>query len=361
MGDGTGVEIHDEIDAMAEHPSGIDVQPPAKSRDVARLAGVSPATVSRAFNTPDLLDPQTLSRVRDAASRLEYRPQGVARSLRSRRSLLIGVVIPSLRNTYFAETVERVQALLADRGYTVLIASSRYDPVAEMAAVKAMAAQGVDALLLVGRPLDANARPTATRLGVPTLRAWAWLQDPPCIGFDHDAAMREVTRHLLSLGHRRFALVVPFQALHDRYRSRQAAVQDALAEAGLPLAPAAVVDDGGFGLADGRQALRTLHSRGQRPTAVICSNDLLAAGVVMQAQAQGLVVPGDLSVSGYNDLESATAMEPALTTVSTPMTEHAARVVDALLALARGQAVGPFSPLPSQLMVRASTGRAPRD
>jgi len=92
-----------------------DVQPPAKSGDVARLAGVSPATVSRAFNAPHLLDQQTLARVRDAAARLEYRPQGVARSLRSRRSLLVGVLIPSLRNTYFAQTVERVQALLAER------------------------------------------------------------------------------------------------------------------------------------------------------------------------------------------------------------------------------------------------------
>ena len=336
-----------------------DVRPPAKSGDVARLAGVSPATVSRAFNAPHLLDQQTLARVRDAAARLEYRPQGVARSLRSRRSLLIGVLIPSLRNTYFAQTVERVQALLAERGYTVLIASSRYDPAAEMAAVKAMAAQGVDALLLVGRPLDAMSRPTATRLGLPSLRAWAWLEEPPCIGFDHDAALRVVTQHLLSLGHRHFALVAPFRALHDPLRSRLTAVREALAEAGLALPPAAVVDDGGFGLADGRQALRVLHARGQTPTAVICSNDLLAAGVVLQAQAQGLAVPKDLSVSGYNDLDIATALDPALTTVATPMTDHATRVVAALLDLAQGRDVGTLTPLPTRLVVRGSTGPAP--
>lgn len=121
----------------------------ATAADVARLAGVSPATVSRAFNAPALLDPQTLERVRQAAARLEYRPHGVARSLRSRRSLIIGVLIPSLQNTYFAETVERVQALLAERGYTVVIASSHYDPEAEHAAVRAMTRQGVDAVLLV--------------------------------------------------------------------------------------------------------------------------------------------------------------------------------------------------------------------
>lgn len=336
-----------------------DVRPPAKSGDVARLAGVSPATVSRAFNAPHLLDQQTLARVRDAAARLEYRPQGVARSLRSRRSLLIGVVIPSLRNTYFAETVERVQALLADRGYTVLIASSRYDPAAELAAVKAMAAQAVDALLLVGRPLDSTSRLTATRLRLPTLRAWAWLDEPPCIGFDHDAALRTMTQHLLALGHRRFALVAPFRTLQDPFRSRQTAVRDALAESGLALSPAAVVDDGGFGLADGRQALRVLHARGQVPTAVICSNDLLAAGVVLQARAQGISVPVELSVSGYNDLDIATSLDPALTTVATPMTDHATRVVEALLSLAQGQEVGPFGPLPTRLVVRGSTGPAP--
>lgn len=332
----------------------------AKAADVARLAGVSPATVSRAFNAPQLLDDQTLARVRDAASRLEYRPQGLARSLRSRRSLVIGVLIPSLRNTYFAEMVERVQALLAEHGYTVLIASSRYEASAELAAVKAMAAQGVDALLLVGRPLDVQSRPAAERLGVPTLRAWAWLDEPPCIGFDHDAALREVVRHLLALGHRRFALVAPFQALHDRLRSRQTAVRDALAEAGVALPAGAVVDDVGFGAADGRAALRTLRQRGVRPTAVVCSNDLLAVGVVLQAQADGLVVPRDLSVSGYNDLDLAAAFEPPLTTVATPIADHASRLADALLALARGERVDAGAPLPTRLVVRGSTGPAPR-
>lgn len=331
----------------------------ATAADVARLAGVSPATVSRAFNAPALLDPQTLERVRQAAARLEYRPHGVARSLRSRRSLIIGVLIPSLQNTYFAETVERVQALLAERGYTVVIASSHYDPEAEHAAVRAMTRQGVDAVLLVGRPLDDRTRGLLQQFGIPGLRCWVWMDEPPCVGFDHDAALRQVAVHLLSLGHRRFALVVPFIALRDRLRSRQSAIRDALADAGVALPAAAVVDDQGFGLPGGRAALQELTRRGEVPTAVVCSNDLIAAGVILQARAQGLRVPVDLSVTGYNDLDLASAFEPPITTVATPMAEHASRVVDALMALLEGEMPAPDGPLVTQLVVRGSTGPAP--
>lgn len=328
--------------------------------DVGRLAGVSPATVSRAFNSPALLDAQTLARVRNAATRLEYRPHGLARSLRSRRSLVMGVLIPSLTNTYFAEMVERVQALLAERGYTTLIASSHYDAEAELAAVKAMAAQRVDALLRVGRDLHAQTHPTLQRLGIPCLRAWVCDGEPPCIGFDHDAAMRELTRHLLALGHRRFALVAPFVALHDARRSRLAAVREALADAGVALPAAAVVDDRGFGIAGGRAALLELRERAVAATAVICSNDAIAAGVVLQAQALGLHVPRDLSVTGYNDIDLAAAFEPPLTSVATPMAEHAAQVVEALLALADGRMPDTPAALPTRLVPRGSSGKAPR-
>jgi LacI family transcriptional regulator len=331
----------------------------AKATDVARLAGVSPATVSRAFNAPNLLDEQTLQRVRNAAAKLDYRPQGLARSLRGRRSLVIGVLIPSLRNAYFAETVEQIQALLAARGYTVLIASSHYDADAEVAAVKAMASHGVDALLMVGRPMTPASRWRAGALGIPTLRAWIWPDEPPCIGFDHDAAMRDVARHLLQLGHRRFALVIPFVALRDEGRSRLSAIREALADAGVVLPSAAVVDDLGFGIAAGRNALQVLRQRGVEASAVICSNDQLAAGVILQARALGLDVPRDLSVTGYNDTELGATFEPPITTVSTPMADHATQVVEALLAMAAGASPAASAALPTSLVVRASTGPAP--
>lgn len=327
--------------------------------DVARLAGVSPATVSRAFNSPALLEARTLERVRQAAARLDYRPQGLARSLRSRRSLVVGILIPSLRNTYFAETVERVQALLAERGYTVLIASSRYDGTTETAAAKAMASQGVDALLLVGRPLAPATALALQAQGVPVLRAWVWSADQPCVGFDHDEAMRQLVRHLLALGHRRFALVAPFVALQDLQRSRETAVRQALADAALALPAAAVIDRFGFGMADGRAAWAELTRRGQAPTAVICSNDQLAAGVILQARGAGLRVPQDLSVSGYNDQDLAAAFDPPITSVATPAAEHAARVVEALASMMAGVPAGAEAPLPTRLVPRASTGPAP--
>lgn len=344
----------DETDSRAPQA------PAATSAAVARLAAVSKATVSRAFNSPQLLDRSTLERVRDAARQLDYRPNGLARSLRSRRSLVVGVLIPSLNNAYFAETVERVQVLLSGRGYTTVIASSRYEPAAELAAAESMAAQGVDAMLLVGRGLNPQTRPALARRSVPNLRCWVWPDEPPCVGFDHPRALAEVTRHLLALGHRRFAVVSPFVALHDVQRSRLAAIRDTLAEAGIALPAAAVIDHLGFGIEAGRAALAALRGLAPAPTAVICSNDHLAAGVILQARAQGLRVPQDLSVTGYNDLEIARAFEPAITTVETPMHDHAQATFEALMTLVEGRELTAVAALPTRLVPRHSSGPAPQ-
>jgi LacI family transcriptional regulator len=328
---------------------------PASVVDVARLAGVSLATVSRAFNSPERVGPATLERVREAARRLDYLPYGVARSLRRRRSMVVGMVIPSLSNTYFAGTVDRVQALLAQHGYTMLLASSNYDPKAELDSVRAMVAQGVDGLVMLGRPVSPESSALLERLGVPHLRCWVATPGEASVGFDHDRAMHQVARHLVALGHRRFAAVIPFRALRDTGRSRLAAIRDALALDGIALPADCVIDDGGLGIASGREALRAIRTRAPRATAVICSNDHLAAGVILECRALGVSVPGDLSVTGYNDLEIASAFIPSITSVRTPVDAHAAKVAEALLAaLASGEAPRSLV-LDTEIVAREST------
>ena len=327
--------------------------------DVAALAGVSLATVSRAFNTPDRVESGTLARVRAAAAKLAYQPYGLARSLRRRRSMVVGVLIPSLSNTYFAGTVDLLQALLARQGYTTLLACSNYDPDTERDALRAMVAQGVDAVVAVGRAVGAAGPQVLEGAGVPHLRCWSSAPDEPSIGFDHGAAMAGVASHLLAQGHRRFARVAPFQRLRDATRERLTAVREALAEAGVALPAAAVVDDGGLGIASGRVAWRVLRERGIPATAVLCSNDNLAAGVILECQDSGLQVPRDLSVSGYNDLEIAAAFRPPITTVRTPVDRHAASVAEALLAMLQHGAPAPQLRLQTELVLRASTGPAP--
>lgn len=340
--------------------SGASARRPVPSvSEVARLAGVSPATVSRAFNNPSLLGVETLARVQRAAQQLGYQPYGLARSLRRRRSMVVGIVMPSLRYAYYAGTLERLQSLLAQGGYTVLLISANHQAQAELDGVRALMAQGVDAVVLFGRPLHDESAPLLASRGVPHLRCWSALPDEASVAFDHEAAIADVMQHLVALGHRRFAAVFPFKALGDRLRGRLAAIRDTLATHGLALHPQALVDDGGLDALAGREALRTLRARGQHATAVVCSNDLIAAGVILEAQALGLRVPSDLSVTGYNDSSLARAFEPAITSVDTPVELHAREVARVLLAALRDGEPVPCLRLPTQLRVRASSGPAP--
>ena len=295
--------------------------PPSVS-DVARLANVSPATVSRAFNSPQLVGPETLERIQIAANQLGYQPYGLARSLRSRRSMVIGIVMPSLRYSFYAGTLEFLQSLLAREGYTLVLCSANNDPQLELEGVKAMMAQGVDGVILFGRPLNDESTPLLTRRGLPFLRCWSALPQEPSVAFDHGLAMKSVVEHLVSLGHKKFAVVIPFIALRDRFRGRLEAIRDGLAENGLALSNQEVVDDGGLDAASGRSAYQTLLQRGVNATAIICSNDLIAAGVILECQAKGLRVSQDISVTGYNDSELASAFEPPITSVDTPLEIH---------------------------------------
>ena len=329
--------------------------PPSVS-DVARLAEVSPATVSRAFNTPALLEARTLERVQRAANQLGYQPYGLARSLRRRRSMVVGIVMPSLRYAYFAGTLELLQSLLAREGYTLLLSSANHDPQTELDGVRAMMAQGVDGVILFGRPLHDESAPLLARRGLPHVRCWAAMPDEPSVAFDHGAAMTHVVEHLVALGHRQFAVVMPFLALGDRFRGRLTAIREALAHHGLAIANSAIVDDGGLDAAAGRLAYQALQDRRIKATAVICSNDLIAAGVILACRAAGQHVPGDVSVTGYNDSGLAGAFEPAITSVDTPVDLHAQEVARVMLAALRDGAPIPVIRLPTHLRVRGSTG-----
>ena len=168
--------------------------------------------------------------------------------------------------------------------------------------------------------------------------------------------MRDVTEHLLDLGHRNFAVVAPFARTNDRRRDRLRTIHDALAARGVSAADCLLVDDVGFGVQDGRRALARILEQAPRTTAVLCANDNIAAGVIIECRARGLRVPEDVSVTGYNDLEIAAAFDPAITTVGTPFEPVATGVVDYLLARMKGETPALPTILPTKLVVRASSG-----
>ena len=332
----------------------------ASVQEVARRAGVSPATVSRAFNSPHQLNPDTLKRVTEVAQALRYQPNGVARSLRRNRSMAIGAVIPSFRHGYFGSTVEGLQAGCRKAGYSLLIATSDYDEKQELDAVHAMIRQGVDGLVLVGLQRDPELEALLEQGGIPYIVTWSYSQDVPCIGFDHQKAMERVTRHLLDLGHERFAVIMAFLRVSDRERDRLAGIAAALAARGVPLPGDRILFAGGSGLQDGRNALRAVLQQHPDTTAVICANDLLAAGAIMECRSRGIAVPERLSITGYSDLELASAMEPGITTIRTPAEKLGHMAAEWLAHKLAGEPVMASCELETELIIRGSTGPAAR-
>lgn len=328
----------------------------AKLSDVAELARVSTATVSRALTCPDKVKPATAARIRQAVQALGYVAHGAARALASRRTHTIGAVIPTLDNSIFANTAHALQKTLDDAGYTLLLASHEFDAEVEARVTRALIERGVDGLVLLG----ATHHPSVLRMldtqQVPYVLTWALDASGrhPCVGFDNRAAAIRVARHLLDLGHREFAMITGVTAGNERAFERLEGVRLALAARGLAFAPGRVVEKP-YTLSAGRDGLREVLRAAPRPTAVICGNDVLAIGALAECHAQGLAVPREISVTGFDDLEMASVVTPALTTVHFPTADLGSYAGQHLLARLAGQPFELRTELPVELIVRAST------
>jgi LacI family transcriptional regulator len=328
---------------------------PSRLTEVAKLAAVSPATVSRAFNAPHLLTAKTLARVSAAAKTLDYLPDGLARSLRRNRSMVIGAVMPSLRHAYFATTVEALRSEIAEKGYTLLLGAARHDARAELAAVRSMIRLGVDGFVLAGRRHDPELLPLLRARDKPFILTWCYDATLPSVGFDHRLAIQAAVDHLVDLGHREFVALMAMQTV-DREQDRLAGIEEALARRGRPFGKDRVVYAGDSAPQDGRNAFRAARARFPHATAIVCANDLLAAGALMECSASGLSVPGELSVVGYGDLDIAAAMNPAITTVRAPAEKMGTLAGRLLLSRLAGEADLDHIELATELVVRASTG-----
>lgn len=292
------------------------------AKDVARLAGVSTATVSRALNLPDRVDPGTLERVRDAVDKLGYVPHGVASALRSQRTGMIGAVVPSFDYALYARTTSALQRTLDERGFSLVLAAHHYDLATEVRVTEQLIRHGVDAFAFVGtdhdgalyRLLDNYGRPYVLTWGVDASRRH------PSIGFDNAAATGEVTRYLLELGHRRFGLLSAPLEGNDRARERGAGVRAALAANGLALEDR-FVRYASISLASGAAAMRELLRQAERPTAVVATNDVFAVGAMMACREAGVRVPDDVSITGVDNTDLGATQTPPLTSVRTPIVE----------------------------------------
>ena len=273
------------------------MEPSAKARsvtkDVARLAGVSTATVSRVLNNSQQVDPETRQRVLDAATKLRYVPHGPARSLRSHRSKMVGAIVPSFDYALYARTTSALQQRLDESGYALVLAEHHYDLAVETRIAAQLVGHGVDAFVLVGLDHEQGLFTLLEDFGRPYVLTWG--VDPlgrhPSIGFDNREPTYQVARHLISLGHRHIALLSAPIADNDRARARGEGLRAALSESGLALAPQHVVH-APISLPAAQSAMQQLLAAHPRPTAVVATNDVFAVGAMVACRQAGLRIPG---------------------------------------------------------------------
>ncbi len=333
----------------------------SSAKDVARLAGVSTATVSRALNLPDQVEPETLERVRAAIEKLRYLPHGAARALRSRRSDMIGAVVPSFDYALYARTTSALQRALDQRGYSLVLAAHHYDLANEVRLTEQLVRHAVDAFVYVGSDHDPALYRLLNDYGRPYVLTWGVDASGrhPSIGFDNRAATFAATRHLIELGHQRFALISAPVEGNDRARERGAGVRAALAAHGLRFAEEST-RYGPISLAAGAAAMHELLRLRERPTAVVATNDVFAVGAMIACRDAGIGIPDQLSITGVDNTDLGATQTPALTSVATPIVEIGAAAAEQLIARLEGGAAQLQQVLPFELMQRGTTAPPPR-
>lgn len=331
---------------------------PVRLEDVARHAGVSTATVSRALNTPNLVSPALRDRIAQAARDLNWVPNGVAKALASLRTRTIGVMIPTLNHQNFATLIEALQKDLGAAHYTLIVCCVDVADEFRLQQARKLVEQGVECLVLVGEAQPDGLFDLLKSQNVPYVITYTSGREPghTCIGFDNYAASTALTEHLLALGHRDFAMIAHAVEGNDRIQQRISAVGDVLARAGLAIRPQHFVRVNSRHIASGREGMRRiLADEALRPTALVCTNDYIATGAMIEAKQLGLVIPRDLSIVGFDDTDMSAHLDPPLTTVRVPSRQMGEEIAKYVISyLEDGRADCP-PPLEAELIIRNST------
>jgi LacI family transcriptional regulator len=352
--------------------------------DVARRAGVSTATVSRVLSGVGRASPTTQARVEAAARDLGFRPSDVARSLKRRSTLTLGLIVTDIENPYFPQLVKAVEDAAIGEGYAILLCNADEDPEREASYLDVLVERRVDGLIVAASTIGSRQGEWLRRAPLPVVlvNTAAPGSGLPTIVSDNRGGGAAAAGHLLELGHRRFGYLMPPPRNLDA-PDRLAGVRDALVAAGLDpggasagaAAAALMIGSGAPTVTGGEAAMAALLERTPRPTAVIAYNDLMAIGAMRAIRSRGLRVPGDVSLVGFDDVAFAAYVEPALTTLRQETAEMGRWAVATLterIKAARGD--GPDEPdgsagggdptagpriVPVHLEIRASTAPPP--
>ncbi|MGC9529693.1 MAG: LacI family DNA-binding transcriptional regulator [Candidatus Bipolaricaulaceae bacterium] len=327
-------------------------------KDIATAAGVSPSTVSRALNDSPLIRAETKARIRQLADQLGYERNELARGLVMGSSGAVGLLIPDITNPFFAEVTRGVGEVAHNRGYGVVLCNTAEDSERERSYVRLLRRKRVDGLILTSVTVDDPYLRALARSKTPfvLVSRLSHSVDAPFVIGDDRAGGRLAVEHLAELGHRHIAFIggpADVQSSQDRFL----AFKEVLAERGLPLRrPWVCFAD--FTSQAGYRTARALLSRSRHPTAVFAANDVTALGVLQAAEEQGICVPGDLSLVGYDDIAYAALPRIELTTVAQPSFEMGKIAAEWLLSAIEGERVRKLRRLlEPHLVVRRTTAR----
>lgn len=339
---------------------GSATQAPEPSRvtinHVAALAGVSPTTVSHVLSGKRLVAEETRDNVHEAIRKLGYRPNYVARSLRTRRSHMIAVVVPDVTNTFYSVLTRGLADALDDDGYGTYVCNTDGILAREAKFLDDVFDRGVDGIVLAAVDAASAGALTPADMGVPVVCVGQRLDHPriDVVTVDDQLGSYEVTRHLLSRGPERVAMI---QGPSSSGATRIAGFTRAVADAGRSIDPTLMVT-GDWTRRGGREAMRQILARPShsRPDAVFCGNDLMAIGAIDALREAGLDVPTDVAVAGFDDVDAATIVNPPLTTVVNPAYDIGLNAGKLLLSRLSGQYDGEGREvgLPCPLVVRES-------
>lgn len=309
---------------------------PVRMLDVARAAGVASVTVSRVINHPETVAQAKRELVQATIRQLGYVPDLTAGSLASTRSRIVGAIVPTLSNAWFADTMDGLAAALAPQGYQLMLAQSSYHPREEAGLVDAFLGRRVDAIVLTGVSHEKSVRDKLRRLRLPVVETWDLTDDPidMAVGFSNAGVGAAVAQYLRERGHRRIGFV---GADEVRARKRLDGLQAQLAELGMAPAEAELLPPPST-IDAGAQAFTRLLERAPHIQAVFCSNDILGVGALLACRQHGWAVPGRIAVVGFSDLAMAAASYPTLTTVQVQPRELGRQAGEVLLRRLQGQA-----------------------
>jgi len=315
------------------HPStrpGAPTSAAVTLKDVARLADVSPITVSRALSRPDLLTPETRERVLRAVEQIGYVPNALAGGLTSRRTRLVAVTIPTMAHSLFSEMAESLIDSLAVAGYETTLGISRYDAKREEAWLAAILSRRPDGVALTGAEHTPRARRLLDAAGIPVVELWDYATSPiDCaVGFIQEDAGRAALKHLLQAGYRSPAIL---RADDARAARRAQGFRAAAEDLGIPVDAEVVFSELQPQAGRGRSALRQLLAEAPNADAVFCSSDALAQGVIAEAHAQSIGIPAELGVIGFGDQALAVDTVPTLSSVRVDGAEIGNRAASLLL------------------------------